>query len=274
MNDKNYEYLKDQLKYTGFGDGLNDELKENMLKGNFYFNIRHHTKFGNEDSIAVLYFKKVDASETVYFNRYHLSLKPEQSMEVTGQTFNINKENNITLKEAYNLLNGRAVNKDLKNSEGEKYNAWLQIDFKDMDNQYNYKYKQYHQNYGYDLGGELTKLPIRELTNSQSRADIIQSLQKGNLQSVTLKDGYSEQKIFIEANPRFKTINVYDSSLKMIAKETLVTKQSINMPAKIDVAIKQSSTGQSKPQSMRTGNKDDGSDPGPPQKTRKKGLSH
>jgi hypothetical protein len=276
MIDKNYEYLKDQLKYTGFGEGLNNELKEKILKQEPYFNIRHQSKISENDLVSVLYFKKVDASEMVYFNRYQLTFKPEQSMEMMGQTFYINKENNIKLKEAYNLMNGRAVNKDLTNKEGEKYNAWLQKDFKDMDNEGNYKIKQFHQNYGYNLKDELAKLPIKELSNNQDKVSLIQSLQKGNLQSVTLTDGNKDQKIFIEANPQFKTINVYDGNLKKIEKETLTRGQSLEkIPSKNVISQNQSSTSRSNQQSMRAGDDESfGSNTKAIQKTRKKGLSH
>ena len=34
MNQKNLDYLKDQVKFTGFGEGLENELKEKMQKTN------------------------------------------------------------------------------------------------------------------------------------------------------------------------------------------------------------------------------------------------
>jgi hypothetical protein len=40
------------------------------------------------------------------------------------QTFYTEKGHGITMKEAYNLLDGRAVNKDFQKAEGQKYNAW------------------------------------------------------------------------------------------------------------------------------------------------------
>ena len=32
MNDKNFDYLKDQVKFTGFGDASENDLKEKMQK--------------------------------------------------------------------------------------------------------------------------------------------------------------------------------------------------------------------------------------------------
>ena len=143
-------------------------------------------------------------------------MQKENSKEALEQTFYINKGSNITMKEAYNLMEGRSVNKDLTNKEGELYNSWLQIDFKQTEANGNFKLNQYHQNYGYDLEGALSKHPIKELETPKYKEDLMNSMKKGNLQSATfLKDG-NDVKQYIEASPQFKTINVYDSTMKRI----------------------------------------------------------
>ncbi|MEZ7506087.1 hypothetical protein [Flavobacterium sp. Arc2] len=42
------------------------------------------------------------------------------------------------------------------------------------------------------------------------------SLKKGNLQSATFLKNGSEVRQFVEVNPQFKTINVYDTNIKRI----------------------------------------------------------
>lgn len=236
MNEKNFDYLKDQVKYTGFGDALENDLKAKLQKGSPEFQIYHSTKFGNDTATATLHFKKSDQSDMYFFNKYDLTLKQESSPDIMKQTFYINKSNNITLKEAYNLMSGRAINKDLTNKEGQVYNAWMQMDFKETDKNGNYQLKHHHSNYGFDLGKELAKHPIKELTNEQDRTRLIESLQKGNRQSVTfMKDG-NEQKVFVEANPRFKSLNVYDSNMQRVhsqsQKEKNVPEQSVKQETK------------------------------------------
>lgn len=216
MNQKNFDYLKDQVKFTGFGEGLETKLKERMEKQSPEFQLLHKTNFGNEEAIATLHFKKSNESDMYFFNKYELALKPENSPDIMEQTFFINKRNTITLKEAYNLMNGRSINKDQTNKEGQVYNAWIQIDFKETDNNGNYRIRQFHQNYGYNLDSELAKHPIKELMHEQEKSRLTQSLQKGNRQSVTLLENGNEQKYFIEANPQFKTINIYDNNMKRL----------------------------------------------------------
>lgn len=221
MDQKNLEYLKDQLKYTGFGETFDTELKENMQKGDKDFRIIHtgiiNNGVPNKDTLMVeLNFKKSEQTDMYFFNSYHVNLKKEDSKEALAQTFYINKDSaSITMKEAYNLMEGRSVNKDLKTKEGESYNCWLKINFKESDNG-NFKLNQYHQNYGYDLEASLSKHSIKELNTPKYKEDLLNSLKKGNLQSVTFVANGVESKMYVEANPQFKTVNVFDSNLQRI----------------------------------------------------------
>ncbi len=216
MNEKNFEYLRDQVKYTGFGEGLESELKEKMQQQEPSFSLSHNAHYGTDTATATLNFKKSDQSDMYFFNSYKVDLQKDNSKESLEQTFYINKGSNITMKEAYNLMEGRAVNKDLTSKEGQVYNSWVQMDFKEADSNGNFKLNQYHQNYGYDLEAALSKHPIKELDTAKFKEDLMDSLKKGNVQSVTfMKDG-QEVKHYIEANPQFKTINAYDGNLKRI----------------------------------------------------------
>lgn len=219
MNQKNLEYLRDQIKYTGFGEGMESVLKENILKGNAEFKLNHEVKYGNDTVNSTLNFKKSEQSGMYFFNSYVADLKKDQSKEGLQQTFYVNNDssNTITAKESYNLMEGRAVNKDLKTKEGESYNSWLKLDFKEIENNGNFKLNHYHQNYGYDLEASLGKHPIKELENSKYKEDLLNSLKKGNVQSVTFVSGGVEKKQFVEANPHFKTINVYDADMQRIS---------------------------------------------------------
>lgn len=225
MNQKNFDYLKDQIKYTGFGEGLESQLKENISKQAPEFTLHHQNTFGKEQTNTALHFKKSPSSDMYFFNSYQVSVKKEGQDQNLNQSFYIEKNNNITLKEAFNLMQGRAVNKDLTNKEGQVYNAWVQLDFKNTDQSGNYKLKQFHQNYGFELEKALAKLPIKELGSEQDKTRLIESLQKGNRQSVTFAENGTEQKRLIEANPQFKSITVYDGNAQRI-RQDLSEKQS------------------------------------------------
>jgi len=90
------------------------------------------------------------------------------------------------------------------------------MDFKQTDNNGNYKLKQYHQNYGFDLDKVLAQHPIKELGNDEHKSNLLDSLKKGNRQSVTFIRDEAEQKNYIEANPQFKIITIYDSNMQRL----------------------------------------------------------
>ncbi|MCF2496778.1 hypothetical protein [Dyadobacter chenhuakuii] len=219
MNEKNFEYLRDQVKYSGFGEGLENQLKENIKRQRPEFTLQHQANFGKDELNSSLHFKRSATTDMYFFNSYMASMKQEQATEKMNQTFYVGKDNNITLKEGYNLMSGRAVNKDLTNKEGKIYNAWLQMDFKQTDSTGNFKLKQFHENYGFKLENELSKHPIKELQNDQDKTKLMDSLQKGNRQAVTFVENGSEQRRYIEANPQFKSVTVYDTNMHRLGNK-------------------------------------------------------
>ncbi len=215
MNEKNYEYLQDQVKFTGFGTELHTDLKTKMEEGGKEFQLSHQKQYGNDVASSTLHFKQSDQGN-YFFNKYDMELKQGHSDDPLKQIFYIGKENNFTQKEAFNLLSGRSVNKDLVNREGEKYNAWVKLDFKETEQSGNFKQKHFHENYGYDLEKVVAAFPVKELGDAEQKKQLLESLQKGNLQSVTFVRDGKEEKHFIEASTQFKSINVYDNNLKRI----------------------------------------------------------
>jgi len=220
MNEQNLQYLKDNIKYLGFGEKLYPELEKNIEQRFPEFQLMLQTEYNKEKVSATLYFKKSETSEMYFFNKYNATLERSHGEKV-DQTFYLNKGNGITTKEAYNLLNGRAVLKDLTNSEGQKYNGWVQLDLKNKDDNGNYKIKLFHENYGYDLERALKQFPIKELDEAGSTKMLLRSLEKGNLQSVTFETDGNTSKMFVEANPQFKAVNIYDGHMKPVQKEAM-----------------------------------------------------
>lgn len=218
MNVKNLEFLKESLKYLGFGDKLNADLEKNIEQqpAEFKLNLAgEFTREGQKERVDyALDFKKSDQTDMYFLNRYNATLKNEDPEKEKAQIFYISKSSGITAKEAYNLLSGRAVNKDLNNKEGQPYNAWLQLDFQEKDKNDNFKVKQFHQGYGYDLETVVKRYPIKELENDESRVKLLKSLEKGNLQPVTFVTEGREEKMYVSANPQYKTLDLYDSKME------------------------------------------------------------
>lgn len=220
MNNENLQYLTDNIKYMGFGESLKANLEKNMNEGKQEFQLHYRAEINKKPFEATLNFRKSDSTDMYFFNNYHASLEKNNG-ENAEQTFYLNKGKGITSKEAYNLLDGRAVLKDLTTKEGQPYKAWIQLDFENKDSKDNFEVKQFHENYGYDLKAAVEKFAVAELKDPEKEKTLLQSLQKGNVQSVTIEKDGSGHKMFMEADPQYKKITLYDSNMKMVAKESL-----------------------------------------------------
>lgn len=233
MNTENLKYLQENLKYTGFDTLLNAELEKNIGEKKPEFQLTHSAKIGQDMMEYALHFKQGDKNEMYFFNRMEATLKkPGENEQGVTQTFYQNQ--NITAKEAYNLLDGRAVHKTYhvyeKIGEGEQaqykrtdetYNTWLQVNFDKKDKHNNFELNKYPERYGFDVERSLKEMPLKELDDYQTTERIVKSLKKGNLVEVTLNNKDVAEKIFLKANPQDRAINAYDANKNRLVKDDL-----------------------------------------------------
>lgn len=220
MNDKFLADLKNNLKFMGFGDKLSEGLESQMAKGSPNFQLTLETEINGKAFAAVLNFRKSDTTDRYFFNSYHATLGRKDG-EVVDQAFYLKDGKGITAKEAFNLLDGRSVHKELTTKAGEPYRAWIQLDFDKKDKNNNHEVKQFHEAYGFDIKEALSKYAFTDLKDPAKEADLLKSLQKGNMQSVTFEKDGSVAKMFVEAAPQFKTVNLYDGEMKRVQKESI-----------------------------------------------------
>lgn len=213
MNNENLDFLNECLKYLGFGDKLflHQELAEYITREAIAFELQTEVIFEESKKLEVtLHFRRSEQFETYFFHKYQARLRSGIDSDLYRvQTFYITKERGVTLKEAFNLLEGRAVNKNLINFDGQKYNAWLQLNFAEKDSHDNYKVTQFRPQYGYDLERTLERYPIRQLQDAELKAALLRSLRKGNRHLVNFDKPTKSERMSVEANPALRTINIY-----------------------------------------------------------------
>ena len=239
MNKENLSFLQGNLKYLGFGENMliNEQLEklvmqqpnEIILFTEAYFDEHHKME-------ATLYFRRSTQSDMYFFNKYDAKLVHEEDpAKNREQIFYINKGSGITFKESYNLMMGRSVYKKLTDREGKEYYAWVKLNFEEKEENDNFKVQKFGLRYGFDLEKILSIYPIIELKYPDQRANLIRALQRGNLQLVTFVKPNKTEKMYIEANPQYKTINLYPtathSSQRMVKhKELSAMEQFENKP--------------------------------------------
>ena len=258
LNEKSYDYLKNQLLYLGFGEEIAIPLRKKMEEGLTEFTLPHTRLFGQDETHSVLHFSKSEKDMT-FFNRFEVTLR-QPGKEDLRQTFFVGKEFNYTLQERYNMMDGRYVYREqpkmIKIEEGstakmvpsgETYFSWKGLDFKQSDQHGNFMPKTMFWNHE----KELVKYPIGELAEQYDYMRLVTSLEKGNKATVTLiKDG-KEIKAAVSANPRMMRFDFYDANGRAMTVKT-AQKQTLSQAEKPDQTPGQQSQAQDKKPKAKT----------------------
>ena len=213
------QYLKDQLKYLGFGESekLHKDLEKGINSNEKSFEIKT-TSDKTLPENKVDFNIKFNKSEKggVFLNSYSATLSNNKGENVS-QNFTVNKENAFTAKEAVNLLEGRSVKIEFDNPKtAQKETAFVKLNFAEEKNTYgNYNFQTFHQNYGVDSKQIVEKSNLI-FDKPEYKDSVIKSLEKGNVVKVKfeLEDKIIEGKAVL--NPQYKNLNLYDSDMNRL----------------------------------------------------------
>ena len=218
----NFEYLLEQLKYLGFKpDNAQQEKLKTALGQQDVFSLdysKNHKVNGIDSKINYeLHFNKAANTDIFYLNSFDARLTKKENntnIEVNQSFFISNKPNtkNITALEAFNLLDGRFINKDMQNKEGEKANYWIALDFESpkKDNG-NHTFKMYHENYGFNLEETISQYPV-SIPAGNNMEQTLKNLQKGNRISIDLLQNNEIINVFVQTNPQMKGLDFYNEA--------------------------------------------------------------
>lgn len=217
----NYDVLKDQIKYLGFGEGasLLAKLSEKLDSKEKEFSISlasDKASFKNNEVNFQLNFQKSASNEKVYLNTFQANLKNENKGIDILHTFSA--KGNFTAKEAINLLEGRAVKTEIFNQKkGENEEAFVKLKLSEEKNEKgNFKLQVFNKNYGVDVAKIMDKSNL--VFDNEKHKEITQkSLEKGNIVNVKFSDQankISDGKAIL--NPQYKMLNLYDNKMKRI----------------------------------------------------------
>lgn len=229
--EKNNQALHDKLQKIGFQE-VYDKVEFCIKQGNIEFTIpvSHYINEKERLDYDLKFFQNEDGY--YHFDGFKATLKNELNPDrITQHYFKNDQMNNFNIEQSYNLLSGRSIQKD---------SAWKQFDLNDKYSTDCYRLKEFHSGYGYNIEQEIAKLPLKELRNQRETDELLEKLKNGGRPSVTFCKNEAEHKFYIEANPQFKSINIYDANLKKLTLSSALgvkTLKIINGQLKNDVLI-------------------------------------
>ncbi len=120
------------------------------------------------------------------------------------------KESQIDLKEATNLLQGRAILKSYTDNNGAVTKQWTQLDFNGGD----LKIETFSPRIGYDLKKILIDHAVQLDSYGITKEVVQQSLEQGNLVSFEVK---GQDKFYLQASPGERSLIFFDNDKKPIS---------------------------------------------------------
>ena len=215
--DTNIKELKETMKTMGFetaADKLSAHIQQNPK--DFSIPLSYYINENQKISFELSFSKQPDGSYR--FDDYRATLQKENAPKDTvSQVFKVDPADSTHAQQAQNLLDGRAVMKGSLDFQGNQNQKWIQLDLNDKDANGNYKIKEFLHSYGFDLEKSAEKLISKEGLSPANHQAIFDGLRSGERQPVTIIRDNISVNLFIEANPQYKTVNIYDEHAKKIS---------------------------------------------------------
>ncbi len=242
-------YLKNQVKYLGMGESekLHKDLENAILSPEKDVNVP--VEYNNPDKLmkgnTISFNLHIGKGEQggIFLNSYTANLTMKNGEERT-QSFKVQKENNITAKEAINLLEGRAVKiehdkVDKETGEISITESFIKLKLKDEKTQYgNYKYEWYNKGYGVDVDDIMKKSNLVFADDTQ-RERTKKHLEKGNITEVSFVHDKKEIKGFAVLNPQYKQLNLYDNGMNRLNTNKPIQKPEVENNQKNEIVKEQ-----------------------------------
>ena len=203
--EENSRSLQEQIQKAGFS-GLTSKLEEQVRQGQSQFSIPVSYYINERERLDHQLTFSRDHTGQYQFNGFQARLWDETG-QVSAKQHYFELKDGMDVGRAYQLLEGRAIQKE---------DRWLQLDFNDKDAQGNNRVKEFHSSFGYDLEKVLQDLPIKELRERATAYQLLDRLKQGSREAVSFLQDGKEQRYFIEANPQFKSVNIYDEHSRKI----------------------------------------------------------
>jgi len=235
MDQKNLEYLQKSLDYLGFGTRLNEVLESAIYRQVDKFSLGINQRYipgefrsdpgkGVDQMAFEINFSKARETAVYFLNSYTASLTRYDKSQPIVQRFELERDNRMTALQCYKLLCGLSLQKEIlvKNTSGmdegerERVPVWFRLDLSVVGNNGNHPLNKFFPGYGYDLEKAIEKYPFKGLEDEEKKQAVTRALRYGNLVELSLSIDGKDQAVYVAANPRLKTLDIYSADMQQL----------------------------------------------------------
>lgn len=240
-NEKNLEYLQKLQSSLGFGEKLNGVLESAISRElpKFTLGISNtHRPLEVKDLNAPkidyiqygLNYNRAKEGDAYFLNTIDVTLYKTGESVPREQTFDLERDHRITALQAYKLLSGLSLEKDIyvrpqgaepDAKKSEKIKAWFKLLLDVKDAYGNHPLKVLRPEYGYQFESGINKYPFKGLDKEATRSEGLQAMRNGNYWHTEMPLGKKNVPVLVAANPLMKSWDIYDKNMKEIRDEEI-----------------------------------------------------
>jgi len=251
MNEQNLDYLKKSLDYLGFDNALNDVLQSAISRELPLFSLGLSQSYKPNNTAKStakpadhlsfqLNFNRSKTTDMYFLNTYEVTLARDGKPPVK-QVFDYDKDSRITALQAYRLLSGNAIEKNVmsKAEEGEiaeKKKVWFKLNLDVLDAQGNHPLRKFYPEYQFDLSAAIDKYPFKGL-DEQKKEDMLRSLKMGARAKGIMLVNNRDVPVEVTANPQFRGLEVFDKNNVAMRQSDLLPELKTNTEMKDELGI-------------------------------------
>ncbi|ARS41959.1 hypothetical protein CA265_20790 [Sphingobacteriaceae bacterium GW460-11-11-14-LB5] len=250
MNDDNLTGLKNTLDRLGFGNKLN-EVMESAIRNQTpsfllgicsYFDppVKLTSSQGQKDFVQyILNFGRSQKTGDYRLFNYLAELSTHNGVE-RKQGFEINSDHYVTAKDAYYLLLGNSVLKEVSTRKGstlkppEKTDVWLRLNLQIPAALNRHPLSKFYPPHGFSVHNVVDKYPIF-FQHPNDKATLINALKKGMLPKADMLLGCRLELVYLSINPKMKNLDVFDQRMNTISNDYIFQQIPLSgMPQRIE----------------------------------------
>jgi len=237
MNEQNLEYLKKSLDYLGFGTKLNEVMESAIRKEIPKFSLGISKRFSRPElsdgsGVAAdhvhyqLNFNRAKENDTYFLNDYTVTMMKYGEQARRQHTFDLERDHRMTGQQAYKLLSGNALLKEIsqKSNNGEaasqKVKVWFKLDQEIQDAYGNHPLRRFYPEYNFNLAQTLDQYPFKNLS-AREKNMAVKKLELGNMPLLTMKVDERIVPVFVVANPQMKALEIYSEKMVPIRENEI-----------------------------------------------------
>ncbi len=218
-----HKKLLDEISRLGLQIS-SDKILPNLESGKDRFSVSVSNYVNEKERVEQQLVFLKDISGVYSFEGFKAALHKEGSPESCREHFFKNEQRAFSPEQAFHLLAGRALEKD---------GSWLQFDLTDKNAEGCYRIKEFRADYGFNLKNDLEALPLKD-KSAEHIDTLLQALKRGEARTAVFEVKDKVHGFSIQANPQFKTVDIYDEHLKKINLSALREKRVAKTSQKIN----------------------------------------